>query len=107
MISRAIWGHYDYESHIIKPGYEYALLAWKRYDSAEDIKIRFKTDKTCNLVVGLRDCSTDRIYASKAVSCTANQVINVPIKLGAGKAVHPFILNTSGFSVNVSTMVSI
>lgn len=93
-----------YPAKTLKPGYRYDLMTYITYECYENVKIRFKTDRDCDIVVGLNASRSDTIYATKKVSCKANTVKTVSIGLGGGTTVHPFILNTNGFNVGLSNL---
>lgn len=93
-----------YPDHTLVPGHTYVLNYGLVYKSNNSIKLLFKTNKTCDIVAGLRYTSNGNIYASKKVSCTANLLNVIEIPLEKGKQVDGFLLNTNGFNVELTNV---
>ena len=104
-ISKAvIWAGAPYPDHTLVPGHTYVLNYGLVYKSNNSIKLLFKTNKTCDIVAGLRYTNNGNIYASKKVSCTANLLNVIEIPLEKGKQVDGFLLNTNGFNVELTNV---
>ena len=102
--TRTIWADAPYPDHTLVPGHTYVLNYGLTYKSNSSVKLLFKTNKSCGIVVGLRYTNNGNIYASKKVSCTANLLNVIEIPLEKGKKVDGFLLNTNGFNVELTNV---
>ena len=100
--TRSMWRAAQFPSTTLQPGYQYMLMEYITYECYENVNIVFRTSRDCDIVVGLNAAGSDTVYATKQVSCKANQLNTVSIGLGGGKTVTPFILNANGVSVGLS-----
>lgn len=95
---------YYYDSKTLEPGHQYNLICLIEYNVNAPVEILFKTDKSCDMVAGLRYTSNGNIYASQKVSCTAHLMNKVKIPLEKGKLVDGFILNINGVNVELTSV---
>lgn len=102
--TRTIWAGAPYPDHTLVPGHTYVLNYGLTYKSNSSVKLLFKTNKSCDIVVGLRYTNNGNIYASKKVSCTANLLNVIEIPLEKGKKVDGFLLNINGFNVELTNV---
>lgn len=97
----ATWRTYTYLDYTLAPGKTATLAAWIYYTAKRKIEVAFTPNKTCTLTVGLKVDASDTIIALKEVSCTSGTRKTVTFTINPGTTVNPFILNTSGLSVNL------
>lgn len=99
-----IWAGAPYPDHTLVPGHTYILNYGLAYKSNNSVKLLFQTDKSCDIVAGLRYTNNGNIYDSKKVSCTANLLNVIEISLEKGKQVDGFLLNINGFNVELTNV---
>lgn len=71
------------------------------YSSREAVKIQFKSNKNCDIVVGLNYDNSTSIYATQKVSCKANVLNTVSFTLEKDTSVYPFFLNISNMNIEL------
>lgn len=83
------------------PGIKGNVLQKITYSSKETVKIQFKSNKNCDIVVGLNYDNDTSVYATQKVSCKANVLNTVSFILEKDKSVYPFFLNISNINVEL------